>query len=372
MSNILDYVDKYGNKTFENKPFNELDGLVFSVMSYADFSGIVSMGSIYGKRLTLKSAVTAYMKKRRTRNEKLNQSFIDDIRTLLIKCSSAKRYENMKMISFLCRTDTNQKEQFGALAVEYMDKNAFVGFRGTDNTIIGWREDFAMSYINVPAQLEAVDFLSHVMSIWEGNIITGGHSKGGNLAMYSSIKTDRPERITSVYNFDAPGLSMELTHDKCFLQMRSKMYSYIPQASMVGKIFERDYDSQIIRSTLLGMKQHNPMSWQVNNSSFVFVKKVTKSSRVFEDTMKEWIDGLDYENRKEFTETVFGMMEENGFNTFDEIGDHGRFFIPKCISSFIKMNRNTRKMVCSTAMNFVKAGIRGFKRQTIKVRAKRN
>ncbi len=356
---------------FSELPLNEIDGLVFSTLAYADFSGIISIGSMYEHRHTLKDAVRIYFKKRKTRVEKLNKTFVADIRTMLVKCAQSARYKDMKLISFVSVTDTVKKEQFGGLALEYMPDRACVAYRGTDNTIIGWREDFAMSYIHSPSQLEAVDFLMHTMEIWDGRLIITGHSKGGNLAMFASLMVEGAmDRVDDIYNYDGPGLAMKLYKDVRFEAVKAKLHFLVPQASMVGMIFDRNYTGAIVKSDQTGMKQHNPISWQVKGTRFCYYDKVTTSSKVFEYTMNNWINGLDAENKREFTETVFGMMEENGFDTFDDVSEKKRLFIFRCLSSMRRMGHAKRKMIGATAMNFVKSGIKGIHRQTIFARKK--
>lgn len=373
MANILDYIEENGNRSFNEMDFNEVDGLIFSTLSYADFSGIISLGSIHEKRTPLKKAADLYIKNKITRVEKLNPDFVSDIRELMVKCAVTRRYENIKLISFFSKTDKDRKGQFAALAIEYMPGYSYVGFRGTDNTIIGWREDFAMSYKAVPAQLAAVEFLEYFMNIWSGSIILGGHSKGGNLAMYSSIVLkDSDKRISEVYNYDGPGLYGAVMENENFPKLKERIKSFVPSSSMVGMIFEKNFESMVIKADASGMKQHNPMTWNVEDTSFVPAKKISKKSLVFQDTMKQWIDGLDDESRKEFTTIVFGMMENNGFDTFDDVASKKGTFVVRFIKSLSRLRRPTRQNIRKTAARFLKAGIRGIGRNTFRVVERRS
>ncbi len=366
MNNILEYVKRYASSTFKEMKFNEVDGLVFSVLSYGDFSGIVPASFIGSTPIRLNQAIAIYFKKSKTRSEILSPTFLLELRELMRQCALSKRYGSCKLLSFVSNNNQKLKIQFGALAIEYIKDESFVAYRGTDNTVNGWREDFEMSFKQIPAQLAAMDFLEHLFGIYQGRIILGGHSKGGNLAMFAGLMTQGSDiRISNIYNYDGPGLTSELIEHGKYPQLTNIIQNYIPENSVVGLIFETDYTQYIIEAEGAGAKQHNPMRWKVRNNQFVDSTNIATTSLIFQKTMKEWIKNMDNANKKELTEVLFGIIEENGFQSLNEIKDKKNFFVVKYIASLVRISSRKKKILALSINRFLKAGIKGIKIQKL-------
>lgn len=72
----------------------------------------------------------------------------------------------------------DQQTQFAALTFRLPDGTLYLAFRGTDDTLVGWKECFAMSYaFPVPAQALAQDYLVQAAQR-PRRLRVGGHSKG--------------------------------------------------------------------------------------------------------------------------------------------------------------------------------------------------
>ena len=251
MSNILDYLDWRGDICITASPFNKVDNLLLSELSYVNFDGILP-GIEEDIWMTVKEAEQIFFSKYNKKEIYEERSFMAKAPLVLEKMAKAKRFQDMKLSCYVNQIDEEEEKQFSALVAECQDNTYFVAFRGTDDTLVGWKEDFNMSYIlAVPSQLEAVSYLEKVAEKVRGKLRLGGHSKGGNLAVYAAVqcKEEIQERIIEIYNNDGPGFSKEMLISEPYNRVRERIWTIVPQTSVVGMLLEHEEEYLVTKSS---------------------------------------------------------------------------------------------------------------------------
>lgn len=310
MDDIYAYFHWRGDLLFSEAPFNEVDSLILTLISYVDFDGI-----IHDKKISLKTAADLYWGNQESDKKNKEFLFLKKVPYLLKAASGTRRFSNLSIGSYVNLIDYDSQKQFSAIT--FYDKTfAYVAYRGTDATVIGWKEDFNMSFLaQIPAQSEAVRYLNHMDDGQIAAIRVGGHSKGGNLAIYASMKcqSQTRDKILSVHNFDGPGFSSEIIHSVDYHEIMPRITEYIPRASIIGLLFEHAAERKIIKSNATGgFLQHDSFSWEVAPTEFAVVAELDKSSLVLDNILKEWISKLDTEKRECFVDALYDILNHIG------------------------------------------------------------
>ncbi|MBR2685327.1 MAG: DUF2974 domain-containing protein [Erysipelotrichaceae bacterium] len=322
MSNILDYVDWRGDLSYQVAPFNDIDNLIYTQLSYALWDGILS--SSFDEEVTLSDAVEEFFRSERDRLQQEDGFFSsDDMLKLMRAIQHAERYKNNKLFGYVSQIDVPSAKQFSAMCFALEDDTVYVAYRGTDNTMVGWREDFNLSFMyTIPSQHLALNYLHDVAIHREKTMLrVGGHSKGGNLAIYagSFLPMALQGRIITIYNNDGPGLMKELTESAGYQRIVSKVRTFVPQSSVIGMILELVDDYQIVHSNTVSLFQHDAFSWEVKGTSFVYDQKLHGSSLTLNKAFNEWVSNLSYEDKSRFFNIIFDMLEEAGIQTTSQM-----------------------------------------------------
>lgn len=321
MANILDYIAWRGDLTFEQSPFNDVDSLIFSVLSYVDFE-LTGMVIDFGNRVKLKEAGESFAKLHADDKVSAGRIIPDDIYVLFDEMSRAKRYQDLYLSCYVNQINPKEEVQFSAITMELPGEELYIAFRGTDDTIVGWKEDFNMSFrAPVPSQLQAVSYLAKVAADKRGKLRLGGHSKGGNLAAYATAFSDPSVqmRIISTHSFDGPGFTQEIFESEQFRLISRKIQKVVPQSSMIGMLLEHDDNYKIVASKQIGIMQHDPFSWEILGTSFVFVDDISASTYRFDKTFRSFIASMELSEKESFVETLFMLLDETGSKTLSEI-----------------------------------------------------
>lgn len=321
MSNILDYLRWRGDIPIEQSPFNDVDNLILARLSYIKFDGIVPE-SVDEIGIELGEAIAIL------RNPDAGNPFgvhydtlSDDDKVLLALLSESRRFNRMLLTGYTNDFDPDAEKQFSSLTILPGDSTAYIAFRGTDNTIVGWKEDFNMSFTTpVPAQTESVRHLKKIASLLDLPLRIGGHSKGGNLAVFSAsfCPEEVQRRIICVYNNDGPGLDTDTISKPGYQRVKDRIITFVPQSSIVGMMLEHEEDYMIVHSTQSGMAQHDPYSWEVLRSDFVTHGGLTEGSRFIDKTLKRWVAEVDPEKRKLFIDTLYEIISSTDVKTVRE------------------------------------------------------
>jgi len=344
MPNILDYVDWRGDLEFQRDPLNEVDNLVFSVLSYMDFAGAVPITEEAGS-ISLADATEAIKQMPEQVTDPITSTFFSRLPALLEKCAGCARYREARLSHYINKVSYDEAEQFSALVFSVDEKTHFVAFSGTDDTLIGWKEDLEMSFCEVvPAQRSAVEYLELVMSHLPGVFYLGGHSKGGNLAAFAgaNIPTDLQPGILRVYNNDGPGFQRSVIESPGYRRIANRIVNFLPQSSVVGMLLDQSGLYQVVASTETGFMQHNAFSWEVIGRSFVYREGLSASSIKFNAALREWLDSVPFEEREEFITVLFTILEATGARTLKEFTKDKLASAKAMIASFKQLEPETQ------------------------------
>ncbi|QTQ12020.1 DUF2974 domain-containing protein [Treponema parvum] len=314
MADLIDYVRWRGDLTISVSPFNEVDALVLSQLVYLDYTEIVSSG--FSKKISV-SRLAEDFKKSPDYNIRSNTGQFINPKTaaLLEACGASLRFGNMEVCGFINKIDLENEEQFSAFTVLLNRKTALAVFRGTDDTIVGWKEDFNMGFKDViPSQLDAAVYIEKIFKKGGirscGKLYLSGHSKGGNLAMYAAsfVPQKIKNKIKNVYIFDAPGLNEKLAASGEFFSIKDILRSFYPQFSIIGMLFNHPEDYTIVESGQAGIMQHDPFSWHMERNNFIKAPDFENFSKYVQKTLNTWFLGLSLERREKFVETIFKVL----------------------------------------------------------------
>lgn len=320
MSNAIDYLDWRGDIALSVSPFNEVDALIAAKLTSLDFTGIVPPDGF----IPLSDAVEAYFERHGDRDVRLGVLLPPGTVTMAKKMLASRRFGDAGIGFYVNRVDDANAEQFCALTAELDDGTRYVAFRGTDDTIAAWREDFNISANEaVPAQLDAADYLRRALEGFGGKVRVGGHSKGGNLSVYAAMNAPEPEqgRILDVYDFDGPGFRESVLGKPGYMRIRERIRFFLPQHSFVGVLLNTDTNYAIVESCETGTAAHNGFTWQVLGTKFVRCDKFSLRTRVYRDAISAWAEKLDYDKRRDLINAVFDALESTGARTFTDLTD---------------------------------------------------
>lgn len=345
MDNIITYA-KNIIFTFEELPFNEVDSLIFSWLSYLkfpdEFKELKTPKGIFIKDLFHKEYFEDMVKGIQAPEETLK---------LIKELSSSPRFKDVKMMCFSQELNKEKNIQFAAVTFRINSKLIYVAYRGTDSTFTGWKEDFELALeVPIPSQKRAVEYIEEIGKTFDDKIMVGGHSKGGNLAVYSSAKCNKDiqNRIQAIYSYDGPGFSAEELEFTGFKNIQNRIYKILPQSSLIGMFFEQESEYKIIRSNEIGIGQHNPFSWEIKGTNFYVKDELTTNARILYKGINSWILNLNVDERKKFINTIFEILEETGASSFDELGANFQKNIPIIAKKIMSLDKETRKFIlCS-------------------------
>lgn len=323
MANIMDYLNWRGDLTFEESPLNEIDSLILANLSYVPLDGIVP-SPWEPESISLKEASDAFWQEREEKDLLKEFSLIKMAPFAMRRMAATRRFGNLQLMYYQNSINIKEESQFSALCIRIGEGKIFTAFRGTDDTIIGWKENFRMCFETVPAQKKAVDYLNYVGHTCEGELWLGGHSKGGNLAVYAAVKA-RPNiqnRIQSIYNFDGPGFSKAMLASSSYQKLQHRIRKYVPTSSVVGMLLEQDENYMVVSSEEQGLRQHDPITWRVLRTEFVSIPERKEDSEVVARTMHGWIYSLSLEERKSVVDTMFNIIQEANIKTLNDFGEN--------------------------------------------------
>ena len=348
MANIFDYMD-WRDLSLKQVEFNEIDNLILARLSYFPFDGYLEEG----EEITIKEAYQRYQTMGTT-GRILQQEDID----LFPILANSIRFGNMKLVGYKNKIDPIQEKQFSAITILMEDNTMYIAYRGTDNTIVGWKEDFNMSFSDlIPAQIDAVQYLENMAKQYGKKIRVGGHSKGGNLAVYASTfcKPQIQKRIMKVYNNDGPGFCDKVIQSEAYQKIINKVHTYIPQTSIIGRLLNHKEDTTILKSTQTGIMQHDLYSWQVLGGEFIKAE-LTNSSEFVDKTITNWLKEVSAEQREKFIDALFEILNTTQVETLSEIRNNLFTNARTMVKTYQNLEPETKKIVLKTIDEFLKIG----------------
>lgn len=349
MDDVRVYLKYYSNYTFDEEPFNEVDNIILSFLSYIDFEGIVPTCGNGSIRLC--DASRLFWSKHSVKDNDLNIIIVRKSAYLLKKIENSRRYGDILLYNYMYKVD--HESQFGALCCKMSDGSIYVSYEGTDSMVSGWEEDFKLAYMfPTLSQSEAINYLNNVIKFNDRNIMVGGHSKGGNLALVASMycKPRIRKKIKCVYNNDGPGLRKNEFESKNYKEIYPKLKTFVPEHSLVGMLLRHSLNYTVVSSTTRGLMQHDATSWCCYGGHFV-TSKLSKSSRNYEISILNWLDKYDDEKRQNFIKALFDIFRNANITDLKEMKVSKLKSIVKLLTSTKDLDSETRDMI----LDFIKA-----------------
>ena len=320
---VHDYMQWRGDLTLEQDPFNEVDSVILGMVSFLDFSGIVPAPGEAGT-VAFRHAVDEF-DAIPGKDRHFGVIIPDETLDLAREAAHCPRYADARLFAFENQVDESREMQFAAVTFLLSDGTLFAAFRGTDDTIVGWKEDFNMSFMShVPAQDRAAAYLNTVARQYPGGIRTGGHSKGGNLAIWSVVHADEDvrNRVIRAYSNDGPGFSREMLESDAYRTMRDRCITFVPQSSLVGMLMEHDENYRIIRSAQTGLMQHDPFSWDLERNHYVYLPERSLFGEHSDSAMRLWTESMTAEEKQILVRDLFEVLESTGARTLTELDEN--------------------------------------------------
>lgn len=351
MHTILDYIKWRGDLTFEERPLNHIDYLICSVISYFPFEKVVQEEDCI---LTVEELYQEMVK-----NQVREKDFLmfNDAELLKLLAKS-KRYKDLKLTRFVSVTNLDKEKQFAALTVLLPNHYVYISYRGTDDSFVGWKEDFNMTYLDVvPAQLSAVQYLDELKPRLFTKILVGGHSKGGNLAIYAALHCQNKikSRIKHVFNYDGPGFLKDITESPEYQQLSNRISTYIPQTSIVGRLLNCNDEYYVVKSNQKLVWQHDYFSWKVDVDDFIYDDEIDPTSTLLDNIISEWLETITLEEREQFIDLVYRLLLTTNASTFSELDLKGIKGMKQILKMLETLNKDDKKLVNKVAWMFFKA-----------------
>ena len=349
MANLIDYLAWRGDIPLEASPWNEVDSLLAAVLSYLNFQGAQD-----ARGWTLSEA------KRIDLLIPENSSTFPNRKKVFEMMADSVRFGSCRMHHQIVLTDEELMMQFSAMCMDLPDGAMAVMFRGTDNTLVGWREDFNMAYqTRVPGQEAAAFYLKKAARLGGGPLRVMGHSKGGNLAVYAAAGVPErvQERIEKIWSFDGPGVNLEMERSEGFARIRDKIASYIPQTSIIGLLMEYFKPYTVVHSTARGVEQHDPITWQVYGRHFEELESIDKTAAVVSETLKEWLSNSTPEQRGAFVDTMFRLADNTNATTLSELLNEKFRSLVKMAGGRKELDPETRRIAARLMAQAVTLGV---------------
>lgn len=345
MAHLIEYLEKVENLTFDQEPLNILDKICINEIGYLT----------YEKWLTASDLKKPINLHDFAEGKELNPEYSFMVTKERVELAEAmvksKRFASLSLSSYRSVLDKEVEKQFAAMifSLPELDYHQLV-FRGTDDSVIGWKEDFQLTYSReIPAHRSAMTFLEDHLPNLSGRITVSGHSKGGNLALYSAVQSSTAlrEKISELLLLDSPGLMKSLLEKPSYQELKSKMAVIRPQDSVVGVMLYWDRPAQLVAAEGIGFAQHNALTWEVDltTNDFVYVDQPTELSQRLEETFQEWIETLPNQELKQVCDLVFDTILDSGIESLDDIGIQALPQLGQMLQEFGNLSDKQKKVL---------------------------
>lgn len=373
VTNILDYMKWRGDLSFSQSPFNDIDGLILSQIVYIPFEGIVP-GYRSARSITIREAFEKFRDIYDIEKSSLGALLPSEIFELFRMTGESVRFGDLRLARYVNKVNNDKEVQFCAMTVFVDELNEiFVDFRGTDDTIVGWKEDFNMGFMTpVPSQTESVKYFNKIVEKYLRNpddsgkaecdgyrLRLGGHSKGGNLAVYAatyvrnSDDMDVQDRIERVYNFDGPGFDAKVLTSANYGRIREKIKTVIPQSSVVGMLLGHEESYTVVKSRQIGLLQHDALNWEVVGTQFTCLESVSESSLVLDKTLKAWLKSMDTVGAERFVTALFEILSATDARTLTELVTGKKKSIAAILKAYAGEDAQTKDMLRDAVKSMV-------------------
>ncbi len=350
MANFFDYLDWYGDLAFEQVPFNEVDALLLANLSYVRLAGVVPGPG--EASVTVAEAAPAYQALYGKLTLYATPSFTDPIVELLPqKMAAGRRFAGARLANYVDTLDPATAEQFGALSIALDDGTTYLSFRGTDDTLVGWHENFDMSYEVTPAQVDARRYLDDVASRVDGPIMLGGHSKGGNLAVFAAAHASEAARakVVRIWDMDGPGFAQQVIARTPYANVQNRVRLYVPHFDIVGQLLCRQSPTKIVASEAKGMLQHSATSWEVMGDHLVAVEsqEIDPIALSYSKDFNDWFHDADNATRERVFDEFFAAAAAARVETLTQLCSGNPRMLMRLLNQILKLDHDAQRYVGS-------------------------
>ena len=337
MPNIMDYLNWRGDLSFKQDGVGEIDNIILSRISYLPF-----------KDINMEKIDSIENISNKMKDLSIDKFIWKADKELIIKLGKTSRFKDLIITDYQESLDIEAEKQFAAVTIWLPKGYKYISFRGTDMSLVGWKEDFNMSFMNnIPSQQEAVKYLNDVGSRYRGKFIVGGHSKGGNLSVYASMfcKDRIKKKIVEIINADGPGFDESIFNTENYIKTIEKVNTYIPQSSIIGRLLEHDEDYEIIHSTQKGLMQHDIYSWQASGTKLVRISNLTNDSQFVNKVVRNWLKNTTPEQRKIFVNVIYDVLVATEAKSVHDFGVDTIKKVSTVIKSYKNIGKEERKEI---------------------------
>ncbi len=344
MGTILDYLKEYGDYSLEEKPFSDVDSLVLCQFVYLKFDGLVpGPGEEHG-------AVTVQELAAHPDYDHLygDERYRKYNTALFQKIYKSRRFGTMKLWNYVNLIEPEQETQFSAVVFGLSEELSYVGFRGTDESIVGWKEDLNLAFSEpVPGQRLSVSYLEQAAQTIQSGLYVGGHSKGGNLAVYASMNCSAGvrERIDRIYDHDGPGFRPEVRQKSAYEEIAGRIYKTVPRSSCVGMLLYTEENYKVVKSKTIGLAQHNPYTWLIRDDNFKIVEEIRAGRKFMDQALNEWILSLDQEQMHTFVDTLYRVVQASETDNLIDFTANWLKSIHKIGTALKEVDRDTADVI---------------------------
>ena len=342
MANVFDYLVWRGDLPINKQyPFNELDAVILGRYSYLPFHKITMR-----KEETIGSISKKFSKLS-------NKDFIlEGDKILSDYLGKSARFKDLVVSDYVRNSDKKLEKDFSVLTIHISAKEMYISYTGTNMEIFSWKEDFNLMFLdNVPCQILGSEYLNKVGEIYPSKKIRiGGHSKGGNIAIYSFVTAPKliQNRVIKVYNYDGPGFRKEFIKKYYSKEILAKIETYIPQESIVGQLLYHKEKISVANSNGKGFLQHDIFTWEVLKDDIVKLDKPTEVSTDVDKAITKWFENTTNEQRKIVVNTIFDVLSSTESETFPEMYNSLSKNLPVLLKNYNKVSKEDKDMINKT------------------------
>ena len=341
MADLFDYLDWRGDIGFEAVGVTPVDGLIFSALAYVHYDGLVREDFTHPVPLEVVADAFAVLP------DKAERVLLKNDGRLLQAAAGTERYRHVELVFYRSETVPELESQFAAVAFLLPNGQAVLAFRGTDATLVGWKEDFNMSFQPcVPAQEKALYYTQTFAGHHDHPLILCGHSKGGNLALYAAAmcRPETQEKIDCAVSFDGPGLNERIIHSEGFARMQEHMRVILPRDSLVGRLFEQPDNIRIVDSRVFSLLQHYPYFWKTRGMDFIDIERPGRLSAILGQSLCGLMERLDAPSREQLIESVYDILSASEADTFNDFASSWLKSSAAVVSKLFHTDSQTRRL----------------------------
>ena len=352
-------MDWRGDLSFTQDEWNEVDSIIFAQMVYVRFENIKNIN--WDEGITIRNVCKELRKIYKIKGDSNHFSSENSLEersmNVLLRMGQINRYKDLLLTNFSSNFNEEAQEQYASITIHINKDLMVIAYRGTDDSLVGWKEDFNMFFMeNVPAQISARNYADFVISTYRKKCLLTGHSKGGNLAVYSAVRANSKSQLKmiGIYNHDGPGFLDAMIEDRHYQKMLPKIVTIIPESSIVGRLLEHQEDSIIVRSSQNGRMQHDATSWEVKGKEFVRIPDTSKSSKLWDAAISSWLRAMSKEQLQVTVDALFSILTAAEMETKSDLSKDFLKKLPVMLKAMKELDVEAREYLTKTINVFWK------------------